>query len=111
LRRLATTGTDFDRAYCVVPVCEPARAAVMSGLSPAETKSFDLTVGWKQIIRPENLWTYQLRRAGYYMGTIGKVFHGYSAQPGWVHDVLYDTRPFQIPAWQPSGPAIEHGGL
>lgn len=110
LRRLAESGTDFDRAYCVVPLCEPARAAVMSGLSPAETRSFDLTVGWRQIIRPENLWTYRLRRSGYYMGTIGKVFHGYRPQPGFVYEALYDTPPFQIGRWQPSGMATEHGG-
>lgn len=111
LRRLMDSGTDFDRAYCVVPLCEPARTAVMSGQSPADTRSFDLTIGWKQILRPENLWTYQLRRAGYYMGTVGKVFHGYKPQPDWVYAALYDNKPFRFPSWQPSGPGTEYGGL
>lgn len=69
LEALMGTGTNFDRAYCVVPICEPARCGTMTGLSPAATKSFDFQAGWKDIVRPEHTWMYRLREAGYYMVT------------------------------------------
>ena len=111
LRRLQNTGTDFDRAYCVVPICEPARCAMMTGMSPADTKSFDLSIGWKQLVKPRNLWTYRLREAGYLMKTVGKIFHGYVPQPQAVYDELYDDVPFVISAWNPSGTPTEWGGM
>lgn len=111
LRRLQNSATDFDRAYCVVPICEPARTAMMTGMSPADTKSFDLSIGWKQLVKPRNLWTYRLREAGYWMGTVGKIFHGYGPQPQSVYDELYDDEPFNIPAWNPSGEGTEWGGM
>lgn len=112
LRRIANAGTEFDRGYCVVPVCEPARAAMMTGMSPADTKSFDLSVGWKQLVKPRNLWTYRLREAGYWMGTTGKVFHGYAAQPPEVYAELYDSQPFTIGSWNPpSSEGIAMGGM
>lgn len=111
LRRIATTGTEFDRAYCAVPVCEPARAAVMTGFSPADTKSFDLSIGWKQLVHPRNLWTYQLRRAGYWMGTTGKIFHGYAPQPDYVYAELYDSAEFVTGAYSPSETPVSAGGM
>jgi arylsulfatase A-like enzyme len=35
--RLARMGTAFTRAYCAVPVCEPSRAALMSGMRASTT--------------------------------------------------------------------------
>lgn len=94
LEALMASGTNFERAYCTVPICEPARAAVMTGLSPAATKAFDFQGGWKTYIRPEQIWPYRLKEAGYHMVTQGKIFHGNGPRPGpqpqWVYDILYD---------------------
>src|ERR1043165_2392395 len=35
--RLAKMGVTFTRAYCAAPVCNPSRAALMSGLRPGAT--------------------------------------------------------------------------
>lgn len=110
LKRLADEGTDFARAYCVVPICEPARNAVMTGASPADSKSFDLNYGWQQFAKPENLWMYQLRRAGYFMSTAGKIFHGYTPEPDNVYAALYDVPKFPV-VWNPGGTPTDHGGL
>ena len=111
LRRLANAGTEFDRAYCAVPICEPARCAVMTGFSPADTKSFDLTVGWKQIVHPRQLWIYRLREAGFWVGTTGKIFHGYVAEPKEVYDELYDSPPFVVGPYNPSSGGTDMGGM
>lgn len=110
-RRIANLGTDFDYAYCVVPVCEPARTAVMTGMSPADTKSFDLSVGWSSLVHPRQLWLYRLKEAGYFLGTTGKIFHGYGPEPDWVYKELYDTPPFNRGPMEPGNPLEDRGGM
>src|SRR5215208_7667841 len=39
--RLAKMGVAFTRAYCAAPVCNPSRAALMSGLRPGSTGVYD----------------------------------------------------------------------
>lgn len=109
LARLEARSTLFRRASAVVAVCAPSRAAILSGFSPPETGIFDLE-DWTNYLKPEHLWTHKLRRAGYYMGTVGKIFHGYVPQKEGVYQALYDTEPFQV-IWNPSGEATEWGGL
>src|SRR4051812_36167597 len=41
LDRLAKMGTTFTRAYCAAPVCNPSRAALMSGLLPSTTSVYE----------------------------------------------------------------------
>jgi|GEM_PF-955725 len=109
LARLEARSTNFRRASATIPICNPSRASIMSGFSPYETGVFNLDpVGdW---VKPEHLWTYHLRRAGYWMGTIGKIFHGYVPQPASVYAALYDSTPFTV-IWNPSGDGIEWGGM
>ncbi|WP_312529436.1 sulfatase-like hydrolase/transferase [Paracoccus sp. (in: a-proteobacteria)] len=115
LEALMGSGTDFQRAYCAVPICEPARTAMMTGLSPAATKSFDFQAGWKDIVRPEHLWIYRLREAGYHMVTQGKIFHGGGPypppEPQWVYDVLWDDDRYTFhQTWPDPAAATDMGG-
>ena len=39
--RLAAMGTSFTRSYCAAPVCNPSRAALMSGLRPGSSGVYE----------------------------------------------------------------------
>ncbi|MBA3324676.1 MAG: sulfatase-like hydrolase/transferase [Rhodobacteraceae bacterium] len=43
---LADRGTTFDRAINQVPLCNPSRTSVFSGLQPSETGVLDNDVRW-----------------------------------------------------------------
>ena len=74
--RLAARGVTFTRAYCAAPLCNPSRAALLSGLRPSTTGVYDNPMDWRKAI-PEAL-TLQshLRKHGYFVAGAGKIYHG-----------------------------------
>src|SRR5688572_6016670 len=48
--RLASMGTAFMRADCAAPLCNPSRAALMSGLRPSTTGCYQNGDNWKKFI-------------------------------------------------------------
>jgi arylsulfatase A-like enzyme len=73
--RLARRGMRFTRSYCAAPVCNPSRAALMSGLRPATTGVYDNRNDWRTVIPEEVTLPTTLRKAGYYVCGSGKVYH------------------------------------
>src|SRR6187399_512361 len=65
LDRLAALGTRFTRSYCAAPVCNPSRAALMSGLRPSTSGVYDNGDDWRTVISPELTLTTAFRNAGY----------------------------------------------
>jgi arylsulfatase A-like enzyme len=66
---LARRGLRFTRSYCSAPICTPARASLMTGLTAHETGADYLTTAY----RPElSNWGELLREAGYETTYIGK---------------------------------------
>ncbi|MBC8117169.1 MAG: sulfatase-like hydrolase/transferase, partial [Candidatus Saccharimonas sp.] len=53
LDRLAARGVTFTRAYCAAPVCNPSRAALMSGMRPSTTGVYDNGEDWRPQIPTE----------------------------------------------------------
>lgn len=76
LDRLAQQGTTFTRAYCAAPACNPSRAALMSGLRPATTGIYHNPDDWRPGIPVDRMLTTQFRQAGYWVGGVGKIYHG-----------------------------------
>ena len=62
--RLAKMGVTFTRAYCARPVCNPSRAALMSGLRPGTTGVYDNGQAWQPVIPKEQTLTTQFLKAG-----------------------------------------------
>ena len=73
--RLANMGTTFRHAYCAVPACNPARAALMSGQRPWTTACYLNSNPWKQHITEGFGLSAQFKKAGYHVAGAGKIYH------------------------------------
>jgi arylsulfatase A-like enzyme len=74
--RLAARGVRFTRSYCAAPVCNPSRAALMSGLRPWTTGVYSNDDDWRGVVSRDLPLTTTFRRAGYYVAGAGKIYHG-----------------------------------
>jgi len=86
--RLAKRGVWFTRSYCAAPVCNPSRAALMSGLRPGASGVYDNNNNFQPVISEEITLTTQFRKAGYYVCGAGKIFHSSVYRPGEWDDWL-----------------------
>ena len=75
LDRLSKMGTSFSRAYCAAPVCNLARAALMSGLRPFTTGVYENNNDWRTVIPIDKPLTTAFRNAGYHVCGAGKIYH------------------------------------
>jgi arylsulfatase A-like enzyme len=74
--RLAKMGTAFTRSYCAAPVCNPSRAALMSGMRPSTTGVYGNETDWRKIVPEDKPLTAAFRGAGYFVCGAGKIYHG-----------------------------------
>lgn len=100
LDRLMNEGVRFSNAYATVPLCAPCRAELATGISPFRSGLVDLNRLWRDAMPPEKAWAYDLRRAGFYNFTTGKVDGNYKPMPAAYKRVLFHE---DIPAQDRSG--------
>ena len=74
--RLAARGVTFTRAYTAAPICNPSRAALMSGLRPSTTGVYENTTDWRPLISREKTLITHFRANGYRTLGAGKIYHG-----------------------------------
>jgi arylsulfatase A-like enzyme len=79
--RLAKRGVWFARSYCAAPVCNPSRAALMSGMRPGATGVYDNSEDFRPAIPVEATLTTQFRKAGYFVCGAGKIYHSSVYRP------------------------------
>ncbi|MGB7326726.1 MAG: sulfatase, partial [Rubripirellula sp.] len=95
--RLASTGTCFQRAYCQLPLCNPTRASVMTGLRPDTIKVYDLDRHFRDEVPDVVTLPQAFQRAGYFAARVGKIYHynvpasigtdGFDDPPSWNQTV------------------------
>lgn len=82
--RLAKMGVAFTRSYCAAPVCNPSRAALMSGMRPSTTGVYNNNNDWRVAIPEDKPLTTQFRNAGYFVCGAGKIYHeSYKRRSEW----------------------------
>lgn len=74
--RLAARGVTFTRAHCAAPLCNPSRAALMSGLRPSTSSVYTNNTDWRKLIGTDLPLTTVFRNGGYRVLGAGKIYHG-----------------------------------
>ena len=97
LDRLAATGTCFLNAYNQLPLCNPTRASVMTGLRPDTIKVYDLDRHFRDEVPEAVTISQQFMKHGWWAGRVGKIYHynvpasigtdGFDDPPSWQNTI------------------------
>jgi arylsulfatase A-like enzyme len=96
LDKLAARGMTFRNNQCAAPLCNPSRAAFLSGLRPSTTGIYDNQQTWMPHIAKGLCINDYIRTAGYRSLGTGKIFHYKNYRPEEWDQVFYpsdDTLP------------------
>jgi len=73
--KLSEMGVQFNNAYCQLPLCNPTRASVLTGLRPDVIKVYDLDRHFRDEV-PDVITLPQLfRKNGWRTERVGKLYH------------------------------------
>lgn len=73
--RLAATGVRFDRAYNQLPLCNPTRASIMTGLRPDKIKVYDLDAHFRDTVPDAVTLSQSFMKKGWFAARVGKIYH------------------------------------
>src|SRR5262249_6853476 len=96
--RLAARGVNFTHAYCSSPLCNPSRAAFLSGKRTATIGVYsNKDMPWSDYIDERQCLNSYFRAQGYYTAGAGKIYHlrsGFKNPQGteWDDYVVYFGR-------------------
>ncbi len=91
--RLAASGVCFERAFNQIPLCNPSRASVMTGLRPDKTTVYDLGRHFRDQLPDVVTLPQAFQQADYFAARVGKIYHydvptaigteGFDDPPSW----------------------------
>mgnify|MGYP001824448676 CR=1 FL=1 len=101
--RLAAQGMVFANAYAPAMLCNPSRAAIMTGISPASSGVYTNQTDWRRTARLRDIPTIPryFQNNGYRTSGAGKLFHSSTFNP-WAYFGYNDQT-----AWHAYFPSIE----
>jgi iduronate 2-sulfatase len=73
--RLAASGVCFQRAYNQLPLCNPTRASVMTGMRPDRIKVYDLDRHFRDEVPDVKTLPQVFKDNGYFAARVGKIYH------------------------------------
>lgn len=73
--RLAASGICFQRAYNQLPLCNPTRASVMTGMRPDRIKVYDLDRHFRDEVPDVKTLPQVFQDHGYFAARVGKIYH------------------------------------
>ena len=95
--RLAATGVCFLRGYNQLPLCNPTRASLMTGLRPDTIKVYDLDRHFRDELPNVITLPQAFQQSGYVATRVGKIYHynvpasigtdGFDDPPSWNHTI------------------------
>lgn len=91
--RLAASGVCFLNAYNQLPLCNPTRASVMTGLRPDTIKVYDLDRHFRDEVPNAITLSQSFQKSNYFAARVGKIYHynvpasigtdGFDDPPSW----------------------------
>lgn len=95
--RLAAEGVCFQHAYNQIPLCNPTRASLMTGLRPDRIKVYDLDRHFRDQLPDVVTLPQAFQAADYFVARVGKIYHynvpaaigtdGFDDPPSWNQTV------------------------
>lgn len=76
LDRLAAMGVSFANAHCAAPLCNPSRAALLSGKRPGTSGIYENDQPYEAVLTPQDSLVMRFKEAGYTTMGMGKLWHG-----------------------------------
>lgn len=86
--RLASRGVLFTNAHCAAPLCNPSRAALMTGIRPSTSGVYDNRQPFRKSPAATDAVTLSqhFMAHGYWAAGAGKIYHGLFPDPQSWHD-------------------------
>lgn len=99
LDKFAASGVNFTSAHCAAPLCNPSRAALMTGLRPSTTGVYQNTQPFRLSEKGKNAVTItqHLRTIGYKAIGSGKIYHGGFPETASWDDYYPDNQGHDVP--------------
>ncbi len=98
--RLAKKGVVFQKAYCAAPACNPSRASLLTGISPATSGVYHNNQPWRPVLKDAVTIPQYFTANGYEVKGAGKIFHNaFNDLPSWpvYFDVPHSPEPPKAP--------------